>query len=107
MCEEEAIAEFPGGKMTAEPLPADHVACYNCGSPTPAAEGPVCWACRRDASEISSGAAEKDALIILLKRQAEDVARIRRYVFFLAFVTLLGLIASFLTAVGINQSGVS
>ena len=87
--------------MTAQPLPADHVTCYNCGSPTPAAEGPVCWACRRDASEI----ADKDALIILLKRQAEDVARIKTYVFVMACVTLLGLIASFLTALGINQSG--
>lgn len=91
--------------MSAQSLPADHVTCYRCGVPTPAAEGPVCWACRKTESETSSDAAERTALISLLERQAADVSRIKNYVMFLAFVTLLALMASFFTALGMTQSG--
>lgn len=103
--------------MSTESLPTDHVTCYECGQPTPISDGPVCWACQKKKSEISADAmwrqregsieptSEQQILLLQLARQqAADIARIRRYVFFMAFVVFVGLVSGFIGVLLVGNS---
>lgn len=79
--------------MATQPLPADQVACYECGTPTPASDGPLCWACTRRSTTQTN---QDQRLLTLLEQQARDVERIRKSVGFLAFVVFIGIALSLL-----------